>query len=94
MFFKCGSKIRRRITISLTCLRINTNVTIAVSVSAQGDAIHTPFIPKIAGNISINASNSTIPRSDEIIADDFASPQLVKYMEPVTSYPIARNVIA
>ena len=64
---------------------IRHSETTAVKVSVHGAAIHTPFIPKIAGRINVNTNNSTIPRSAEMIADDLASPQLVKYMELITS---------
>jgi len=74
------------------CARIRHNETIAVNPSVHGAASHTPFIPSIAGRIKIKANNNTIPRSPEINADDFASPQLVKYIELITSYPMTRNV--
>ena len=68
--------------------------TIAVKVSVHGAVSQTPVIPSIAGRISVNAKSRTIPLSEEISADDFASPQLVKYIEFTTLYPIARNVTA
>ena len=67
------------------CILIRHSETTAVNVSVHGAAIHTPFIPNIAGSMNVNPNNSTIPRSDDMIADDLASPQLVKYMEPITS---------
>ena len=45
----------------------------------------------MAGRINVNAVSNTIPLSADINADDFTSPQLVKYIELVTSYPIIRN---
>ena len=67
---------------------------IAVSVSEHGALSHTPVIPKIAESANVNPKRKTIPLNVDIIADDLASPQLVKYIEFTTLYPIARNVTA
>ena len=67
---------------------------IAVSISEHGAVSHTPVIPKIAGKTSVNPKRKTIPLNVEMIADDPASPQLVKYIEFTTLYPITRNVTA
>ena len=67
---------------------------IAVSISEHGAVSHTPIIPKITGKTSVNPKRKTIPLNVEMIADDPASPQLVKYIEFTTLYPIARNVTA
>ena len=75
------------------CFVINNNDTIAVNASVHGAANHTPVIPRKAGKINVNARSKTTPLSAEIRAEDFASPQLVKYMELITSYPIITNVV-
>ena len=64
---------------------ISATDTIAVSASVHGVASQTPVIPRMAGRISVKARSNMIPLSDEITADDFASPQLVKYIELITS---------
>ena len=76
------------------CFLISNTDTMAVKASVAGAAIHTPVIPHIAGKIITNASSSTIPLRSEMIAELKASPQLVKYIEFITSYPIIRNVTA
>ena len=78
----------------LFCLLSSHTETIAVNVSVAGVAIHTPVIPHMAGKTKVNISSRTNPRREEIRADDPASPQLVKYMELITSYPMNKNVTA
>ena len=67
------------------CFAVSHAETIAVMLSVTGAAIHTPVIPHMAGKINVNASSRTIPLRDEMSADDLASPQLVKYIELITS---------
>ena len=66
----------------------------AVRASADGAAIQTPVIPQRAGKRSRNVRSSTIPLRAEMSAELNASPQLVKYMEFVTSYPMIKKVSA
>ena len=80
------------LSIFLFCFSIKYAETIAVKPSAAGAAIQTPFIPQIAGKRSRNVRRSTIPLKAEMTAELNASPQLVKYMEFVTSYPMIKKV--
>lgn len=82
------------LSILFCCFLIRNTETMAVKASVAGAAIHTPVIPQIAGKRKINARRSTIPLRAEIMAEFRASPQLVKYMEFVTSYPMIRKVTA
>ena len=68
--------------------------TITVIVYVTGVAIHTPVIPQIAGKTRVNIKSKTSPRNAEISAEAFASPQLVKYIELITLYPIMKKVTA
>ena len=60
--------------------------------SVAGAEIHTPVIPKRAENRKVNPRRRIMPLKDEMRAELYASPQLVKYMELITLYPMKRNV--
>ena len=78
----------------LLCFPISHAETIVVSTSVAGAASHTPVIPQRAEKRKVNPRRRTTPRKDEMRAELRASPQLVKYMELITSYPMNRNVTA
>lgn len=73
----------------LLCFVIKPLETIAVSTSVAGAASHTPAIPQRAEKRKVNPRRRTMPRKDEMSAELSASPQLVKYMELITSFRIS-----
>ena len=76
------------------CFVIKPIETIVVRTSVAGAASHTPVIPQRAEKRKVNPRSRTMPRKDEMRAELRASPQLVKYMELITSYPMNRKVTA
>ena len=76
---------------SFLCCVINHTVTIIVRDSEAGAASHTPVIPQRAEKRNVNPRRRMMPLRDEMSAELSASPQLVKYIEFITSYPMNRN---
>ena len=58
-----------------------------VKASVAGAVSQIPSRPQRAENTKIVMIRITIPRALEIIADSFAIPQEVKYIEPITLKP-------
>ena len=58
-----------------------------VETSVTGLTIQSPVIPNIAGKTNIAISKMTRPLADEIIADSFAYPIDVKYIDAIQLMP-------
>ena len=63
----------------------------SVKSSVTGAVIQIPSKPQSAENTKIEMSRITIPRALEIIADSFAIPHEVKYIDAIMLKPCSRN---